>query len=514
MFQKLRKRSLLQATAVTAVLGLTMSACGGGSAGESGGGESGDTLNQALSFRASSLDPHGGGTYDVEYTAQIFDSLIKWDSDGQPIPGLATEWEFADDAMQLTLTLREGVQFQDGEALTADAVKKSLEHAMSEDSTRAPDLATVESIETPNEGTVVLNFNSPSAHILSALGTEAGMIISPSVVDGDVATDPVGAGPYRLVSHSPDEIQVEAWDGYWDAESVKTPNLRLRAMVDDTARVRALLSGEIHSTNLRPSHVPEIENGGARVITGPNDLIYYALLNTSTPGLGQPEVRSAISSAINRDAINENLQHGLCVPTAQPFTDAFSGHIDDLEESKSLGYDPESAKSDLGAAGFDASNPLSVEISSSNLTAYQELAEVIQSQLKEIGIESSVSTSDSSQAAAAVRQGNFEIYVGANNVSTPEPTTFVESWYLRDAPWTENYEVPNGVELLEQARTVSEADDDGAALRELVTGLYDQSPPVVPVCAPQAVHGVGEGVEGFEMPAAGAFVLKNVTVPQ
>ncbi|WP_029090471.1 ABC transporter substrate-binding protein [Brevibacterium album] len=502
------------ALAALAAGGLLLSGCGsgGGSGAGSGGGETADSLTVAMSYRASTLDPHAGSTYDPQYTGQIYDTLIAWDAEGKAVPGLATEWEFSDDSTVLTLTLREGVTFQDGEEMNAEAVKASLEHAMEEGSTIASDLATVESVETPDESTVVLNFSSPSTHILNALGAEAGMVISPASLTGDVGENPVGAGPYQVVSHSPDEVRLETWDGYWDAENVKTPNLTIRAVVDDSARVRALTSGEVDAGNFRPSQLAEIEAGGAKAEGGPTDLIYHVNLNTSVEGLDDPVVRRAVSQAIDRNAINENLQGGRCQPTAQPYIEGLPGHVEGMEEDEGLLYDPAAAEAGLEEAGFGASNPLNVTISSANISVYQELAQVLQDQLSQVGVESSVEAVDSAQAGASVRNSEYEVYVGPASTADPDATSYLAAYLLRDAPATEGYEVPEGAQLLTEARSVLPEEDGGAALQALVRAAYAEAAPIIPICAPDSVVGMGEGVEGFTTPVEGAYVWKTATV--
>ncbi|MFV0533515.1 MAG: ABC transporter substrate-binding protein [Cumulibacter sp.] len=504
------KRGRVAAVSLVGVLGMALSACGSS---DSGGGEASDEITIALSYRTSSLDPHNGGTYDPQYTAPMFDALIGWDEDGNPVPGLATDWELADDAMSLTLTLRDGVQFQDGASMDAEAVQKSLDRARAEGAATAPDLAVVEAVDVVDEMTVKLTFNAPGAHVIAALGNEPGMIVSPDVADGDVATNPVGAGPFKLVSHTADEVEYEAWDGYWDAENRKPNSLTIRAIVDDAARVRALNSGQIDGGNMRPSQITEIEAGGNVVVTGASDLIYYVLLNTSRPGLDDPVVRNAILNGIDRQSIDDNLQGGLCEPVVQPYIDQFGPYTDALPNADTYKYEPEKVKAELEAAGYGASNPVSIELKSPNISVYQELAEVVQDQLGKVGIESTVAAVDTAQATPEVREGKFDAYVAPTNVADPDVTTFLYNWYLRPGvAWTTGIEIDGGQELVDEARSTADPAEQSPPLQELVKKIYEAGPALIPICAPQAVFGAASGMDGFVSPIEGAYNWKPVVV--
>lgn len=496
--------------AIVAIIAVLLSACGGGS----GSKKASDTVVMALSYRASTLDPQMGGQYDPQYTAPIFDTLIRWDKNGKPIPGLATKWEFDASAMSLTLTLRDGVKFQDGSDFNADAVKASLDRARDPKTTTATSMATVAAVDVIDPKTVKLTFSTPSAHMIYALGSTGGMIVSPaSLASADIGTKPIGAGPYKVVSNTPDEIDYETWDGYWDKSNVKTPKLKIRAIVDDTARVNALTSGQIDLSNLRPSQIKQIESAGKKVSTGKSSLIYMALLNTSVPGLDKPEVRDALMNGIDRDAINTNLQAGKCEPTVQPFISGFPGHIDSLAKPDALKYDANKAKSELAAAGYTDSNPLKVEITSPNISVYQEIAEVLQDQYAKIGVSATVSAVDSAQATKNVLQGQFQVFVGPTTVTSPDPTTWLYGYYmLQTRPWVENYTVPNGKDLLAKARTETDPGKQDQAMQDLVKAADTAAPPVLPICAPQAVAGLGSGVSGFYTPLLGTYPLTSVTV--
>lgn len=506
-----KNRWRIVSIALAGVLAMLLSACGGG--GSDDGGTPSDDLVVGLSYRTSGLDPHKGGPYDNTYTAPIYDSLIGWDEEGNPVPALATAWELADDAMSLTLTLREDVVFQDGATMDAEAVIKSLDRARAEGASTAGALSNIDTIETVEPLKIKLNFKAPGGHIIKALGKEPGMIVSPNVVDGDVAGNPTGAGPFKLVSQSPDVVEYEAWDGYWDAENREPTKLTIRAIVDDSARVRALNSGQIDMGNMRPSNITEIESAGNEIITGPYDTIYWIILNTTVPGLDNGEVRKALMHAIDRDSINENLQNGLCEPIVQPYIDDYSPFVEQLANEESLAYTPEESKAALADAGFGEGNPLTLSIKNVGISVYQELAEVLQDQWSQIGIESTVTSVESSQSTPEVQAGNFQVYVAPTRVTAPDESTFLYNWYLRpSAPWLANFTIDGGQDLIDEARSSIDPAAQAEPLKELSQKIYDAGAPSIPICAPQAVIGASPGLEGMVTPIGFTYNFKPVVV--
>lgn len=485
-------------------LAMGLSACGGGGS----GGADDDALVVGLSYRAASLDPHNGGNYDYQFTGQIFDALVGWDDEGAPGPGLAESWELGPDAQSLVLNLRDGVTFQDGAPLDAEAVKVNLDRARSPESATSSDLRIVENVEVVDPGTVRLDFSAPGAHIVWALAGNAGKMISPATID-NVETAPVGAGPFAFVSSTPDELVLEKFDGYWDAENVKPSALTLRSIGDSSARVRALRSGEISGANMHPSQIEELEAAGLQVFEVPTDQIYRFLINTTAPGLDDPAVRQALFNAVDRVSINENLYGGSCEPLMQPFTEGVGGYSETLDVEPD--YDPEAVKAELAAAGFSPGSPLTVELKVPNVSTYQSQAEVLQAQFAAVGIQANVVTVDTAQASADVREGKYQVYVGPTNVETPDPSTFLDTYYVREGtPWSVS--LPNGTDLLNEARMTTDPDEQAAPLQQLVIEAQQAGASTVPICAPRGVYGASADMQGFDPSTNGALNYNAVTI--
>ncbi|TQM01929.1 ABC transporter substrate-binding protein [Pseudonocardia kunmingensis] len=499
----------LTGAATAALVAAVLAACGGG---EPAGGPAGGSGSFAWGYptMASSLDPHHAGQFDIIFLNPIYDTLLRTDENGEFVPGLATEWDLSEDGRTLELTLREGVQFSDGAPMDAEAVRASLEHARDPSASTAGDIDVIETVEALDPTRLRLTMSEPGAHVLGALATEAGMVISPNALAApDLARQPVGAGPYRLVSYTNDEVRYEAWDGYWDPGSVKTDRLEMLGLRDDSARLRALQSGQLDAAYLRPSQIEQIRSGGMELISRPRTLIYAVMLNVARSGLGDENVRRALMQAIDRRSIDVNLQNDGCEPTVQPFIEGYWPHVPGLGDRPEAWFDPDRARQLLAEAGHGPANPLRLTITSTNISQYQTIAEALQDQFAAVGIEAELRVVESTQSTATVRAGDFDAYVGPIDVGRPDPTTFVADYYLAGGAGNPGgFDLPGGQELLTQARLSTDTAARQEPMRQLLESAFAAGPPVVPICAPDNVIGTGNGVTGVVIPPFGTYEFR------
>ncbi|MFP5330797.1 MAG: ABC transporter substrate-binding protein, partial [Acidimicrobiia bacterium] len=151
------------------------------------------------------LDPHLTSAYaSFQVLENVYDTLVQPGPDLQMEPALAESWEISEDNLTWTFTLREGVTFHNGRALTADDVVYSYNRIMDPDTGAANSFrfASIESVEAPDDRTVVINLTRPTPNLLVNIGGFKGMAIIPQeiVEDGTIDTFPIGTGPFRFVS--------------------------------------------------------------------------------------------------------------------------------------------------------------------------------------------------------------------------------------------------------------------------------------------------------------------------
>ena len=203
---------------------------------------SAQTLRIGLQADPATLDPAQSVSFvDRVVMAAVCDKLVELDAKLAYVPQLATEWAWAADGLALTLKLRAGVLFHDGEPLDAEAVKFNIERYKTAPwSRRVTELKPVKAAVVVDPMTVRLELSEPNAPLMAQLADRAGMMVSPKAARelGDrMAKRPVCAGPYRFVEWVPqDRIVFEKFDRYWNAAAVTIDRVSLSA---DPGRHRA-----------------------------------------------------------------------------------------------------------------------------------------------------------------------------------------------------------------------------------------------------------------------------------
>lgn len=240
--------------------------------------EEGGELVFAYEADVSNYDPLDGSSgADHALLWPVFDTLITFTPELEAEAGLAESWEFTDD-LTLTLELRDGVTFHDGTSLDAEAVKFNLDRANSEES-NVSDLENIQSVEVVDSLTVKLNLKEADSSILLALSDRGGMMVSPTALkemDEDFAQNPIGAGPYKMVSRIPNgEIVFEANEDYWDKGKPNLDKITVKIISDENTRINALKSGEVDVVyNISPSNLASLENDSSIKLEQRNSLAF------------------------------------------------------------------------------------------------------------------------------------------------------------------------------------------------------------------------------------------------
>ncbi|MCZ2816349.1 ABC transporter substrate-binding protein [Modestobacter sp. VKM Ac-2984] len=342
---------------------LALSACGGGDSpsGESpepGSGGAGD-ISLAVQAAPNSLDPAQLNDGQQRYIwGSVYDTLLYPGEDGALQPNAAESWEYSEDARTLTLDLRDGMTFSDGDPVTAEAVKTTLERTRTTVGPQQGNLAAVESIDTPDEDTVVLNLSSPDPNLLGSLAQGAGVIGDPDTIDSpDTALDPVGSGAYVLdqdATVAGSSYVLERRDDHWNADAYPFETVTVRVIADRTAAVNALLAGEVDAGGVDAAQAKQAEAAGLGVTVvegqGVGGLVLADRGGQVAPELADVRVRQAINLALDRQGFVDAILQGLGTPTTQIFNPASQAYVEALDEE--YPHDPERARELLAEAGY------------------------------------------------------------------------------------------------------------------------------------------------------------------
>ena len=375
------------AVAVTAAA-LVLTGCSGSTSGSDSG--SGGTLILGAITPPTTFDPAGSewGNRSPFYQA-VFDTLLVATADGEIVPSLATSYEYNDDNTVLTLKIRDDVTFTDKSKLTADVVKQNLERFKTGTSPDAGYFAGVASVEAPDDTTVVITLSAPDPAMLNYLTRDPGLIASAESFDSpDLATNPVGSGPYVLdtaATVTGTSYSYTANPDYWNKDWQHYDKLTINVLQDATAGLNAVKSGEVNGIKLANNdNLAEVEGAGWTV--NANELDFQGMLlldraGTMNPAIADVRVRQAINYAFDKESLLKAIGQGYGTPTTQIFPTSSEGYDESLDDD--YPYDPEKAKELLAEAGypdgFELNMPSSSLVGSSTFT-------LIQQQLSEVGI--------------------------------------------------------------------------------------------------------------------------------
>lgn len=372
--------------AITVAAALALTGC----TGTDSPSEGSSTLTLGALLAPTTFDAAGAewGNRSPFYQA-VYDTLLLATADGTIEPFLATEWSYNDDNTVLTLTIRDDVTFTDDSKLTADVVKQNLERFQTGTSPDAGYLSGITGIETPDDTTVVITLAAPDPALLNYLTRDPGLIQSVESFDSpDLATNPVGSGPYILDTAATvtgtSYVYTKNPD-YWNPDLQHYDGVTINVLADPTASLNAIKAGEANGVRLASNdNLAEVEAAGWTV--NANELDFQGILlldraGTMNPALADVRVRQAINYAFDRAALLTALQSDHGTVTEQVFPATSPAYDPALDER--YPYDPEKAKELLAEAGY--ADGLTIAMPSSTLlgaTTYTLLAQ----QLADVGI--------------------------------------------------------------------------------------------------------------------------------
>src|SRR5438128_554796 len=288
------------------------------------------TLRIGLAEDPDILDPTMARTYVGRIVfASFCDKLFDIDEKLNIVPQLALSHETSADGKEVTIKLRPGVKFHDGEAFTAEAAKFSLErHLTFPGSFRKPELAAVDHIDVVDPLTIKLTLKAPYSPLVAQLTDRAGMMVSPKAAKeaGDkFGLRPVCAGPYKFVERvQQDRMVFEKFADYWDKDNVFIDRIVYLPIVDSTVRLANLKSGGLDLIErVLATDIKEVRADSRLRLSTALSLGYHGITinigNEKTKGpLSQSaKVRQALDVSIDREAINQVVYNGEFVPGNQ-----------------------------------------------------------------------------------------------------------------------------------------------------------------------------------------------------
>ena len=378
------------------------------------------TLRFGLAEDPDVLDPTLARTFvgRIVFSA-LCDKLFDIDENLNIVPQLATSYQWSADSKALTIKIRQGVTFHDGEKLDAAAVKYNIErHKNMAGSNRKGELAPVASVDVIDPSTVRLNLSAPFAPLLAQLADRAGMMVSPKAAqaEGDkFGAKPVCSGPFRFVERvAQDRIVLERYPNYWNKGAIHLDKIVYLPIVDATVRLANLKSGQLDFIErMAPSDVPQLKSDSRFKIDKIVEIGYQGItINVGKSDLAQKNplgkdarVREAFELSLDRQGIVDVAMDGEATVGNQWVAPNNPFYAKNVPIPK---RDVAKAKQLLQAAGVP--NPSFTLMTPTN-TDQQRLAQVVQAMAKEAGFDVKIQSTEFSTSLNMADKGEFEAYV-------------------------------------------------------------------------------------------------------
>lgn len=405
-----RVRFRLLAALIALVTLAALTACATGESDKISAQSRDGTLSFGVQSAPNSLDPAQLLEGQASYVwAGLFDTLLYLDNDGKLQPNAAESWQLSDDALTVTLTLRSGMTFSTGAPVNAAAVKATMERTKTTAGPMKNWLDVVQTIQTPDERTVVLQLAKPDAALLTSLAMGAGVIGDPATMTQDrTALDPIGSGPYTL--NTAETVNGTTYvlnrrDDHWNAQAYPFRTVKIRVIADPTARLNALQAGELNAGSVLATHVDRLKSSGFQVtpVEG-SSLLSLVLVDRKgelVPALGDPRVRKAINMAFDRPKIVEQIAAGAGTPTVQTFSP--KGIAYDPALNATYDFDVDGAKKLLAEAGY----PNGFTVTLPETVHSKTFVPTVTQSLGAIGITANWEQVPMQQASAAIASKRF-----------------------------------------------------------------------------------------------------------
>ena len=442
------------------------------------------TLRIGLAEDPDILDPTLARTYVGRIVFATFcDKLFDIDEKLNIVPQLALSHEISDDGQEVTIKLRPGVKFHDGEPFDAEAAKYSIERHMTlPTSFRKPELASVDRVDVVDPLTIKLVLKAPFSPLIAQLTDRAGMMVSPKAAKeaGDkFGLRPVCAGPYKFVERvQQDRMVFEKFADYWNKDNVFIDRVVFLPIVDATVRLANLKSGgldlieRVLATDIKDVRADQRLKLSTAIELGYQGVTLNIGKDKAKGPLSQSaKVRQALDLSIDREAINQVVFNGEFKPGNQwvnpdhpYYQKAYPIRQRDVARARAL----------LKEAGVTP--PVSVDLMVPKGAETEAVAQVIQSMASESGFDMKIRVTEFATSLKQAEAGEYQAYMLAwSGRSDPDGNSYV--FLHKDAP--QNYSAWANAEAdkaLDDARLVADPAKRKASYETLTKLALEENP--------------------------------------
>lgn len=470
-------------------------------------------------------------------TTLIFDRLVSQSADLSFHPWLAESWEEAPDGMAWTFHLKKGVKFHNGEPFNAETVKAWL--ALFKDGENAYMTEAIAEVQVIDESTVKFVMSRPEPNLLYNLSSSFMSVVEPksyvALGDNYGVTEVYGTGPYKLESFTigQETVLVRNDDYTWGSPlatnhgPAKIAKLTFREIPEDSTAFLELKTGGVDMLLGVPADlIGEVrKEPNLTLLTMPGQDVYYMPMNVTKAPFDDIKVREAAAKAINQEEILASVFGGVGSVADTFLISALpEGHVSD---SAKIHYDPARANALLDEAGWKMGadgvrekdgQPLKISLWTQSDSIFRRLTEVVQAQLKAVGIDAAITTFDSSMIRDQYKTGEQQAAVRSYNWDNADIVDWFFGGDRLGYPNVSMFNDPKAEELRAKAMTGSknmqERVANFTAYHEYVLTQFPMAPIYQPVDAVAYNHDRLVMPEKIDAPGVGAVAIMDMEVKE
>ena len=352
-----------------------------------------DDIAIGLQLEPPHLDPTSAaaGAIDQVLYANVYEGLTRFGPDGSIRPALARSWTISDDGLVYIFNLNSDVRFHNGDAMTADDVKYSLDRARGENSTNAQKalFQGIVSVTAKDDYTVAVTLNAPNGQFLFNMAWGDAVIVNKNTINS-ITTTTNGTGPFKVNRWiKGDRIEMVRNSNYW-GESVFLNKATFRFISDPSASFAAMMAGDVDAFPgyPAPETLIQFENDDRfKVTAGSTEGETILAINNKAEPFADKRVRKAVALAISRQDIIDGTMFGYGTPIGTHFA---PHHPDYLDLTAQSSHDIAAAKALLAEAGYENGFKTTLKLPPPSYA--RRGGEIIAAQLSQVGIKAEIIT--------------------------------------------------------------------------------------------------------------------------
>ena len=398
----------------------------------------GGTLRYGMVTEIPNLDPHVYvGTAGKVFSHCIYESLLGFNKKGEMIPVLAESWENPDPKTYV-FKLRKGVKFHKGQPFSARDVKFSLERILdpANNATLRSNLEGI-NIKIVDDNTIRIEQKESDVTLFANLAMPEASIISEEWMRGkpNIKIEANGTGPFSLENHEPQvRIMAKGNPLYHEKGLPYLAQVEFKMIKNDDARVNALRTRALDMIEFVPwKDIDILKKERGLEVQWAGGAFMNLWFNTNKKPFDDSRVRRAIGFAIDREAVSNAAFFGHGTPLFGPPTAPESWWYN-KDLAKSFSYDPERAKKLLAEAGYPKGFKVELAVYQ-GLTIYTQTAQIVQANLKEVGINVDIKLMEWATLVDRKNKGEYDFLIWGVNIKLPDPDGYAYYFGSQSTYW-------------------------------------------------------------------------------